>query len=177
MVASPFSILVNCIELTGCDTCTALDTLGSIDHMRILYASLDSIYGALTCTSGTTAALISVDLILHKVLTYVSRTLLVNDMSNILIAEVSESGKNGVRSRLTKTAQRTCLDVVAKLFHLIKVFHLTVSACDLIEKLKKTNSTDTARYALTAGLIHGKFKEELSDVNHTVVFVHNDKSA
>ena len=30
--------------------------------------------------------------------------------------------------------------------------------------------------ALTAGLVNSKLKEELSHINHTVVFVHNDKT-
>ena len=98
-------------------------------------------------------------------------------MSLVLVAEIAQSGKYGVRRGLTQTAERRALYVLCKLFELIKVFHLALALGDLCEKLKHSYRTDTAGSALTAGLVHGELKEELCKVYHTGILVHDDKSA
>ena len=54
---------------------------------------------------------------------------------------------------------------------------LTQKETSLIKDLKETNRTNTAGRTLTAGLVYCELKEELSDINHTRIFVHYDKSA
>ena len=110
-------------------------------------------------------------------LTYACRTLLLNNVSDILIAEELKSCKNGVRSSLTETAKRVSLDVVAKLLKLVNVLESSLTVGDLLKNLEKSSCTNTAGCALTAGLVNGELKEELSHVNHTGVLVHNDKTA
>ncbi len=170
-------LLRNCAELTLLDTSAALETLSCINNVRILYATLDSVCGTNARAECTTLTLISIDNVTEEALTYACGTLLINVMSYVLIAEEAESGKNGVRSCLTETAERCALYVVCKLLKLIEVFELAVALCDLIEDLEHTNCTDTAGCALTAGLVYSELKEELCKVNHTGVFIHYDKTA
>ena len=176
--------LGNCAELTACYTSAALDTLASIDSegRKLMSGSnvvglLDSVNGAVSCALATSDTLILVDVEGKEVLTYACRTLLVYNVSDILVAEEVEGSKNGVGSSLSKTAERVSLDVVAEIFESVNVLESAVTVSDLVEKLKKTLGTYTAGSTLTAGLINGELKEELSHVNHTGVLIHYDKTA
>ena len=91
---------------------TGGDVVGSDDRIR------RAVLGAL----ATANALFGIDDELNQLLTYAGWTLLVYDVSDVLILEVAESRNNGVGSRLTKAAQRCALDVVAQLFHTVEVF-------------------------------------------------------
>jgi len=137
----------------------------------------DSTCRADSGAEGTTLTLVGVNNIAEKLLADTCGTLLINDVSDIFIAEESESGENRVRSSLTERAERCRLDVVCKFFELVEVFHFAVTVSDLVEDFKKSYSTDTAGRALTAGFVNGEFEEELSDVNHTCIFVHDDETA
>ena len=145
--------------------------------MRILNLAGDCADGTFSGAERTTLTEIGKDLVLHEVLTSVCGAGLVYNVSNIFVAEEVESGENGVGSRLTECAERSGLDVLAELFELGDVFESAVAVSDLFEGFEKTHGTDTAGYTLTTGFVNGEFKEELRDVNHTVVFVHNDQTA
>ena len=67
--------------------------------------------------------------------------------------------------------------MVSKLLELVDILHLALAGCDLIEYLKQSLGTYTARSTLTAGLVNGELKVELGDIHHTGILVHNDKSA
>ena len=137
----------------------------------------DGINGAVLSTLAAADTLVGIDLELNKLLADACRTLLVHDVSDILVSEVAKRGDNGVGSRLAKSAKRRALDVVAKLLHTVKVLKLTITGDDLVEDLKKTLGTYTAGRTLTAGLVYRELKEELGDINHTVVLVHDDQTA
>ncbi len=65
----------------------------------------DSISRAVLSALAATDTFFLVDNEGNELLTYACGTLLVNDVSNILISEVLESRKNRVRSCLTETAK------------------------------------------------------------------------
>ena len=137
----------------------------------------DTINRAVLSALATADTLIFVDNDGKKALTYACRTLLVYNVSDILVAEELESCKNGVGSSLSKTAKGVSLDVVAKLLESVYILESALAVGDLVKELKKTLGTNTAGSALTAGLVNGELKEELSHINHTGVLVHNDKTA
>ena len=139
--------------------------------------SYNCITGAVLSTLTATDTLVSVDNDTGKILTAACGATLLEYVSLILLTEVAESRENRVRSSLTKTAERGGSDGVCKLLELFNVTCLALTVSDLGKDLKHSLGTLTARSTLTAGLVNGELKEELSDVNHTVVFVHNDKSA
>ena len=79
--------------------------------MRLFDRTGDGADGTLSCAGCTATALVRIDLILEKVLTYAGRALLIDNVSHVLIAEVAECGEYGVRSCLTETAERSRLYV------------------------------------------------------------------
>ena len=136
------------------------------------------------CVNGTVLSALSatdtnvlIDCKGKEALTYARRALLVYNVSDILIAEELKCCKNGVGSCLTETAKRVVLDVVGKSFNSVNILKSTLTLGDFVKKLKKTLCTNAAGCALTAGLVNSELKEELSHINHTVVLVHNDKTA
>ena len=73
--------------------------------MRFLDGAADSSCRAGSCAGCAALALVCDYLVLEQILADARRTFLVNNMSYVLISEVTQSGKNGVRSSLTQTAQ------------------------------------------------------------------------
>ena len=118
-----------------------------------------------------------VDVETEKALADACGALLINNVSDILVAEVTECGKNRVRSSLTKAAERSGLDVFAEFFETVDVFKFALAGDDLIEDLKKSSGTDTAGSAFTAGFVNGEVEEEAGDIYHTGVFIHYDETA
>jgi len=173
---TPFLALNNGAELTGLDAGAALDALGGVDGMGFLDSTGDSANGALSCAGGTALALISNDAVVEQSLADAGGALLVNDMSYILIAEVTDGGKNGVGSSLTKAAQSVFLDICSQLFQLVQIFQSALALSDAVKDLIHTTGTDTAGSTLTAGLINGELEEELGDIDHAVVLVHDDET-
>jgi len=164
-------------ELTAGNTYAALDTLGSINNVRILNCTGNCADRTFSGAERTAFAEFGNDLIFHQVLTYVSRAGLVHNVSDIFVTEEFQCGKYGVGGCLTESAERSGFDVIAEFFELVDVFECTVAVCDLFECFEKTNGTYTAGNAFTAGFVNGKFKEEFRNVDHTVVFVHDDQTA
>ena len=176
---SPPSSLIfdDCVKLTSGNTYATLDTFFGINGMRSTDRTCDRTDGTFSCAGGTALTFVSDDLIFHEVLASVSRASLVHNVSDIFIAEETECGKNGVGRGLTERAERSRFDVFAEFFELSDVFHRAIAVCDLFESFEKSHRTNAAGYALTAGFVNGEFKEELRNVNHAVVFVHNDQTA
>ena len=94
-----------------------LCTLISINN-ELVVAFADCANGTLSCTESTTLTLISIDNEVEKLLTYACGALLINNVSNIFITEVSKCRNYGVRSSLTEAAERVLFDVIAKSFKL-----------------------------------------------------------
>ena len=93
---SPFLFLNDCLRLTLSDTSSALNTLCGIDCKGCelvtgsdVVCSCDSVCGTLLCTHTASDTLVLENLELEELLTYACRTLLINDMSNVLISEVT----------------------------------------------------------------------------------------
>ena len=145
--------------------------------MRILNFTGDCADGTFSGAERTALTEIGNDLVLHEVLASVSRTSLVYDVSDVFVTEEVESGEDGVGSSLTECAERSGFDVFAELLELGDIFERAVTVGDLFEGFEKAHGTDTAGYALTAGFVNGEFKEEFRNVNHAVVFVHNNQTA
>ena len=137
----------------------------------------NSVNRAVLSALAASDTLILVDGEGKEALTYACRTLLVYNVSDILVSEEVKSGKNRVRSCLTKTAKRVLLNVVAKLFKSVDILKGALAGSDLVKDLEKSSCTNTAGSTLTAGFFNGELKEEFSHVNHAGVFVHNDKTA
>ena len=145
--------------------------------MRIFNSTADSAHRAVTGALCAALTFIGNNRVRNKILTYAGRTYLIGNVSHIFVTEEFKGCKHGVRRSLTETAKGVLLNVVAKLFHSVKVFKRAVALGDFIEQFKQSLCTYAAGCELTAALINRKLKEEFSHINHTGVFVHNNKSA
>ena len=93
---------------------------------------IDSVNRAVLSALAAADTLILVDVEGEKVLTYACGTLLVHNVSDILLAEEVEGCKNGVGSSLSETAERVRLDVVAKLLESVNILESSVTVSDLV---------------------------------------------
>ena len=159
----PLAVSINTIlfladsaKLTGLDTCTALDALGFIYHMRLLYSAGDAVHWALPGAGGTALALVWIDLEGEQVLADACRATLLLDVSLILISEELQSGEHRVWCSLAQAAQGVGLYVVAQFLQLVQILHCGLAVCDLLQYLQHTPCTYTAWGTLTAGLVHGE---------------------
>jgi len=71
--------------------------------MRLFHLTGDRAVGTYSCAERTALTLIGIDGVIQQLLADTGRTLLVLDMSNILIAEVAQRREDRVRSRLAET--------------------------------------------------------------------------
>ena len=67
--------------------------------------------------------------------------------------------------------------MITQFLQFIQIFHRSLTFCDLFKDLEHTSRTDPARRTFAARLIHCKLQEELRDIHHTGVLVHDDQSA
>ena len=102
---------------------------------------------------------------------------LIYDMLYIFVTETLQSTDNRKRRTLTKTAQSHTLNHVCKFFQLIQIGKLTFTCNDLLQDLKHTFGTLTARNTFTAALTLCKAHEETCNLYHTGILIHNNKSA
>ncbi len=137
----------------------------------------DGVCGAVLCALSAADALFLVDNERKEMLTYAGRTLLVLNVCDIFVAEISEGRKHRVGRGLTESAERRALDECRQLLETIDVLHLAFTVGDLVENFEKSSRADTAGSALSAGFIDREFEEELRDIDHAGVLVHYDESA
>ncbi len=78
---------------------------------------------------------------------------------------------------MSESAQGVIFNIVAELFDFIQILHGTLSLGDFIEHLVQALGTNPAGCTFAAALVHGKFQEELCNIHHAVVFVHDNQSA
>ena len=177
-------LLGNSTELTAGNASAALDTLSGIDSVRgklvtgcNIVGLSDSVNRAVLSALAAADTNVLVDREGKKALTCARRALLVYNVSDILVTEELKRCKNGVGSGLSKTAKRVGLDILAKLLKSVKVLKGALAVGDFVKYFKKSSRTYTAGSALTAGLVNRELKEELGHIDHTVVLIHNDKTA
>ncbi len=66
------------------------------------------------------------------------RASLLGDVRDVLVAEIAEGRKDGVRSGLTESAEGSALYVSGEFLEAVDVFKLTLAVGDLREDLEKT---------------------------------------
>ena len=88
-----------------------------------------------------------------------------------------QGGKHRVGGGLSQRAQAVGLDVVAQLLHFLQQLRAAVAHGNLLQHLQQAAGADPAGGAFAAAFIHGKFQEELGDIHHAGVLVHDDQTA
>ena len=83
-------------------------------------------------------------MIFHQVLADMSRALLVIDVRQILISEMSQGGSDRVRRCLTECAERIRLAGLAQLIQCVQIFHRASAFGDPGQDLKHALGADTA---------------------------------
>ena len=152
--------LYDSVELAGFHTYAALDTFGFINSELLFDFAAYCAYGAFSRAKRATAAGICY-FVTEQRLANARGAFFVDDVGDVFVAEITQSGKNGVRSRLSETAEAVCLYVVAKFFHLVEVLESGFTVGDFFEVFQQTTVTDTARRAFSAAFVNREFQEEL----------------
>ena len=95
-----------------------VEPFGALTSM-IADRAVDRIVGAVPCTQGTAAALVRINMVGEKSLTYTGRTSLLYHMSLVFFAEIAEGGQYRVGGSLAQTTGRVLLNVVAEFLQLV----------------------------------------------------------
>ena len=133
--------------------------------------------GQLPGAQGAALALVWVDPVGEQAGALLGGTLLIADMGLVLVAEIADRCQNGVRGRLTQTAQCAVLDTLAELFQQLHIALFALALADAVEDLQNTRRADAARRTFPAGLLGRKAQEEPGHIDHTGAVIHNDHTA
>ena len=91
IVFRPFQLFLNdSTELTLFDTSTALYALRLVDNVSFLNLTGDCACGTNSGAESTALTLVSDDFVGKELLTYACRALLVHDVSDVFVTEVTE---------------------------------------------------------------------------------------
>ena len=96
----------------------------------------NAIHRTVLCALAATDTLVLINHEGEKALTYACGTLLVHNVSDILVAEEVEGSKNGVGCGLTKTTERVSLDVITKLLKSVYIFKSALAVGNFVKNLK-----------------------------------------
>ena len=123
------------------------------------------------------AAFVRVYVIAYKLRTFSSGTAVFFYVSLVFVAEISERGENGIRSRLTESAERAVLYLSAQLFEQLDISVSAIALAYPLKSFSQAHSTDAAWYALPARLVCCEIEKEFCHAHHAGVLVHNDHTA
>ena len=124
--------------------------------------SLDGVRRTLPGARGTPLALLRIDIIHEKVSALRGRTVFLTDMSFVFIPEISDRGKNRVRSRLTQPAQSPVLDGIAQFF---QEFHVAFPAFPFYDTIQDLN----ARESCNGRLARNKVEEAILNQSRRIL--------
>ena len=155
----------------------AVDALVLVDGVRAFDGAGDSIHRAVAGAESAALALVGINLKVDEVAAYSGRAALLHHMGDILIPEVFQGGQHRIGGGLAQGAQGGVLQVVAQLLDGVQVLQGALAIGDLAQQVVQPLGADPAGDALAAGLVHAELQEELGDVHHTVVLVHDDQAA
>ena len=102
---------------------------------------------------------------------------LVADVLDVLLAEMADRRKHGVRGRLAQAAQRRVLDHFAEFDEPIDVGLFAAAFADAVEDFEHPLGADAAGDALAARFFLHEFEEVAGDVDHAAILVHDDQAA
>ena len=142
--------LLNGVELTFFHTCSALDTFGRVDFIRLFYLSGDGVYRTYLGAQGAALAEIFVDVDGFEGLAVAGPAFLIDDVLDIFVPEVFECRLDRISCRLAQTAEGCGSDSVSQSFQYVKIGELAVSGYDLLKDVQHSPGTFTAWYAFAA---------------------------
>ena len=67
--------------------------------------------------------------------------------------------------------------MLCQLLQAVQILHGSLALCDLLQDLQHPPCAHPAGCTLAAGFIYRKLQEELGDIYHTGILIHDDKSA
>ena len=171
-------IFGNCAEFAGSDAKAASYADIRVDYKVGLadYAG-NCANGAFFSTKAAAFAFFGVDGIYGKVFADMCGTFFILNVSKIFVIEGCKGGDYRVCSTLAEGAEGVCLAGVADSLKLFKVFHGCFAFGDLGKYLEHSLGADTAGRTFSAGFVTDEFHIEFCNVNHAVIFIHNDCAA
>ena len=113
----------------------------------------------------------------RQVLAHAGPAPLRDDVVLELVAEVAQGREHRVRRALAEPAERRVADHPAQLVERLEVLVGRLAVREAVEDPQRLVEADPARDALAAALRVGELDEVAGDVDHAVVFVHDDHAA
>ena len=98
-------------------------------------------------------------------------------MLEVFVLEVAEGGEDGVGGGLAEAAEGGLLHGAADVLDFLDVVEFALAVGDFFEEGEEGAGADAAGGALAAGFVDAEFLVEAGDVDHAVVFVHDDHAA
>ena len=145
--------------------------------MRLFYFSGYRADRAFLAAQRASAAFVRVYVIAYKLRTFSGGTAVFFYVSLVFVAEISERGEHGIRSRLTESAERAVLYLSAQLFEQLDISVSAIALAYPLKSFSQAHSADAAGDALPARLVCCEIKKEFCHAHHAGALVHNDHSA
>ena len=105
------------------------------------------------------------------------RTALLFDMRFVFISEIFQGTQNRVRRGLSQAAKSCFLDILGKAFQQLDIALASLAFRNTGKDFQHTLRAFAAGSAFAAGFRLRKVQEELSNVNHAGVLIHNNQTA
>ncbi len=154
-----------------------MDALALVDDVGCLHRARDGVHRAVPGAQGTALALARVDDVPGEVAAHPGGAALLHHVGHVLVPEILQGGQHRVGGGLAQGAQGGVLQVVAQLLDGVQVLQGALAVGNLAQQVVQPLGADAAGDALAAGLVHAELQEELGDVHHAVVLVHDDEAA
>ena len=110
----------------------------------------------------------------NQVLALASRATLLKDVGLKLLAKVAQGTHDRPRRELAEGAERIAGHLLGDMLDLVKVLHAPLALGDAREQLEHTFAAHSAGDTLATRLCCGKSQEELGQLYHTGILVHDD---
>ena len=112
--------------------------------VRLLDSSADRTHRAVPGTERAAFALVGIDLVMQKLFALLRGASLVDDMFDVLFAELAECGGYRVGSCLAESAEAGDLHVGCQLLDLVQLLERCLAGRDVVQHLQQTVRADTA---------------------------------
>jgi hypothetical protein len=104
-----------------------------VDEVGHFTLAADGFDGAIASAGSASDADGFVDFVVDEVLADTGTAFLVDDVLDILVPEVVQSGEDGVGRGLSQSAEGCVFDINGKVAQLLQVFHGALALGDLVE--------------------------------------------
>ena len=174
----PLLFFGNCAEFAGRNAESAsYANIGVDNEVGFSDNTGNCANGAFFRAKAAAFAFFRIDGINGEVFANMCGAVFILNMRKIFVIEGSKSGDDRVCGALSKGAKGVALAGVADGFKVFKILHGCFAFGDFGKDFEHSLGADSAGRTFSAGFVADEFHIEFCNVDHAVVFVHNDCAA